>query len=532
MWKISKSWIVLVVLAGISSTLAQVPQQAQVPNHHINARRGVPSNFSCESQGTPISYCIWERPADPTKNLSVIYLEFSGDTRPGQQSKKPGYFLTGDGLDKGQCGLKINRVEDTDNGVWQCTLLTSSGSQRGQVHLSILQKPSAPQYVNNVEPMYEDTKTIQPEKITCYSTNGVPRPKFQWFIGDEQITSDLSPLNETTAGNSLYTFQELRNHRFSFKDHGKKLRCVVVHEALSDTDMKEVLMNIEVRYRPRSVRSDGREVDRGIGIQADLGEEKVILLNVSSNPPPRVVWVVDGKQLEQGTNTELFEAIPMRHVAPSVYEVALKIKSVDDEVLTKRIELKVSNDLGVADYVININSSSSDGLSAGGILGIVLAILVLIILIAVGVVYTRARGLLCFKGDDGTASEKERMDGDSTGVAATAEEKPATQGFGARLSALYENLVKKKDKGAAVPVDEEAPKEKDSKEKDGEGGGDSKDPEKKGDDIVYAELDLARSAAESQRPEVRDDKTEYAEIVGVVSKDDSAKKTPEASPKK
>lgn len=111
--------------------------------------------------------------------------------------------------------------------------------------------------------------------------------------------------------------------------------------------------------RPRSVRSDGREVDRGIGIQADLGEEKVILLNVSSNPPPRVVWVVDGKQLEQGTNTELFEAIPMRHVAPSVYEVALKIKSVDDEVLTKRIELKVSNDLGVADYVININSSSS-----------------------------------------------------------------------------------------------------------------------------------------------------------------------------
>lgn len=145
------------------------------------------------------------------------------------------------------------------------------------------------------------------------------------------------------------------------------------------------------------------------------------------------------------------------------------------------------------------------------------------------------------------------MDGESTGGGAVAEEKPTTQGFGARMSALYANLLKKKDKGVPVPVDEEAPKviyievvqhvrkqgillkyyiilqEKDPKEKEGDG----KDPEKKGDDIVYAELDLARSADESQRPDRSDDKTEYAEIVGVVSKDDSApKKTPEGSPKK
>lgn len=87
----------------------------------------------------------------------MIYLEFSGDTRPGQQSKKPGYFLTGDGLDKGQCGLKINRVEDTDNGVWQCTLLTSSGSQRGQVHLSILRKS----YMHKISPLVKTTPSFK-----------------------------------------------------------------------------------------------------------------------------------------------------------------------------------------------------------------------------------------------------------------------------------------------------------------------------------------------------------------------------------
>ncbi len=41
------------------------------------------------------------------------------------------------------------------------------------------EKPTAPQFVANLDPMEEGTKSIQPEKITCYSTNGVPRPKFQ-----------------------------------------------------------------------------------------------------------------------------------------------------------------------------------------------------------------------------------------------------------------------------------------------------------------------------------------------------------------
>jgi hypothetical protein len=98
---------------------------------------------------------------------------------------------------------------------------------------------------------------------------------------------------------------------------------------------------------------DGREGDRGIAVQAELGEEKVIFLNVSSNPPPRVSWIIDGKQLEQGRNNEVFEPIPLRNVAPFLYEIALKIKSVDDEVLAKRIELKVTNDLGVADYILH-----------------------------------------------------------------------------------------------------------------------------------------------------------------------------------
>jgi len=64
--------------------------------------------------------------------------------------------------------------------------------------------------------------------------------------------------------------------------------------------------------------------------------------------------------------------------------------------------------------------------------------------------------------------------------------------------------------------------------------------EKKPDDIVYAELDLARNEGAEQKPEVVvrgvDDKTEYAEIVGVAPQvktvdETSEKKSPKGSPK-
>ena len=66
------------------------------------------------------------------------------------------------------------------------------------------------------------------------------------------------------------------------------------------------------------------------------------------------------------------------------------------------------------------------------------------------------------------------------------------------------------------------------KEKDGKEDGAPE--EKKGDDIVYAELDLAQTGGDGKRS-VRpaEDKTEYAEIVGVAPQSDGDK-SPRKSP--
>jgi hypothetical protein len=97
-----------------------------------------------------------------------------------------------------------------------------------------------------------------------------------------------------------------------------------------------------------------------LDVRADLGEEKIIAVNISSNPSPtRVTWSINGKPLEQGQSNEFFEAARQRQVGPTVVEVALKMKSVTEENLQKKIELRVENSLGIAEYDIYVQSSAN-----------------------------------------------------------------------------------------------------------------------------------------------------------------------------
>jgi len=73
---------------------------------------------------------------------------------------------------------------------------------------------------------------------------------FLVILDDQLLTENLSPINETkqstSSGEIVYTFQKLTNHRFSYRDNGKKLRCVVVHDALNENDKKEVSTDIRI----------------------------------------------------------------------------------------------------------------------------------------------------------------------------------------------------------------------------------------------------------------------------------------------
>lgn len=95
-------------------------------------------------------------------------------------------------------------------------------------------------------------------------------------------------------------------------------------------------------------------------MQAELGEEKIVSLNVSSNPRPTVVeWNVDGKVIKEGQASERYEALSIKEVETGIWEASLRIKGVEEDDLTKKFDLKLENQYGAANFVISINSSSA-----------------------------------------------------------------------------------------------------------------------------------------------------------------------------
>lgn len=120
--------------------LSYAQNPAYVPTAIIGATIGGPTNFTCQSHGIPIGTCLWERDAPAGSNNGLI-LNFNPSNSREGEGPQPGYTYLGDGLEKGECGVVIQNVKDTDNGNWKCTLITNTGQlYRGVVEIGILSK--------------------------------------------------------------------------------------------------------------------------------------------------------------------------------------------------------------------------------------------------------------------------------------------------------------------------------------------------------------------------------------------------------
>lgn len=83
--------------------------------------------------------------------------------------------------------------------------------------------------------------------------------------------------------------------------------------------------------------------------------------------------------------------------------MTLTIAGLTLEDLSKRYQLQASNQVGVQDYVVLLSSldaevDESGGVGVGGIIGIVLAALIVLVAIAL-IIMARATGRWCFRGE-------------------------------------------------------------------------------------------------------------------------------------
>ena len=83
--------------------------------------------FSCESQGQPLSSCLWGKAQNGQHQ--VIVTDQHGVQEEDQQTSIEGIsYSIGHELDAGKCSVNIESVSEDDFGRWSCTLVSKSGA--------------------------------------------------------------------------------------------------------------------------------------------------------------------------------------------------------------------------------------------------------------------------------------------------------------------------------------------------------------------------------------------------------------------
>uniref|UniRef100_A0A1B6GGZ2 Ig-like domain-containing protein n=1 Tax=Cuerna arida TaxID=1464854 RepID=A0A1B6GGZ2_9HEMI len=324
--------------------------------------------------------------------------------KKGRLTQGVEYF--GQGLEAGECGAFIKRVEKKHHGDISCSLTRESDGigRVGTMHLIVAIPPEPPTLRVSVG-TGSGTETgprVYKEKdqliATCTVKNGRPAANISWFLGDEPVTEGLPMAVETCMqqDNGLCTIQQNLTRILQAADHKKQLKCVSSHHSFKDRP-QETTFEISVTYPPRKKSEPIHFFNL---VEGALGEAKV---TVEANPQPQITWAIGGDHIYENSNNGRFSVKRTEPKGPGQYETVLLIDDLTKEDTMKEYKVTAHNDLGETEYTIILSTSEEPPkvLEMGAdIIIIIIVTIGLLIVVIGGVFYARAKGKLCFAARD------------------------------------------------------------------------------------------------------------------------------------
>ncbi|XP_062564234.1 fasciclin-3-like isoform X2 [Armigeres subalbatus] len=333
--------------------------------------------------GRPIQFCTFTL---PNSNQQVVL----NPDNPG----KDGMSYFGAGFQAGACGVTIDRITTAHNGQLKCSLFDTDRSNEGFINVVVAVAPEQPQ-IQLERPTSASAFEVNTEMVAhCIARYGNPAASLYWFLDNEPIYEGVSQpeyQEEENQGYSVYV--TLRRHILA-SDSGKHLICRAKHVAYRD-EMSETSLQIVVNYAPQALPET---TVHGL----TLGRTVDVTVAIHANPMPQVTWTVDGVTIEQGQEHDRYAARVPERLENGAYNVTLTIAGLTLEDLSRRYQLQASNQVGMQDYTILLSSQNAEvdesgGVGVGGIIGIVLAALIVLVAIAL-IIMARATGRWCFRG--------------------------------------------------------------------------------------------------------------------------------------
>ncbi|KAF4523024.1 hypothetical protein B566_EDAN007454, partial [Ephemera danica] len=168
-----------VLLIGYIVTGEQIKCPVDVDPAQQERREGDEFRFVCRV-GQAIDTCRIEL---PTHNFYIF--------KNGSKSTDPQvYDYFGNGLQVGDCGLLLHKIDLTHHGVFKCIMSFphSIAQAHGQTQLIVAKSPQS----QEMTPIGKELRTGDKLNATCKVKNSRPAAKISWFIDDEPITSGVS----------------------------------------------------------------------------------------------------------------------------------------------------------------------------------------------------------------------------------------------------------------------------------------------------------------------------------------------------
>ncbi|XP_061513765.1 fasciclin-3 isoform X1 [Anopheles gambiae] len=472
-----------------------------------------------ENQENVELHCRIGRPAQ----LCLIRMPGLNDQialSPTEKSPVAGYHYHGEGLDKGSCGVRIDRVTADNAGLMNCTLFVDGRGLTGSIEIVVAFPPQQP-VIEVVQGNLANVEVNSQLMFRCTAERGNPAANLSWFLDQEQIYEGVQfpevpeEYYDERSNKHMFTATSTLKRAVRAEDNGKRLTCQAQHlaypEGVSRTDLI-----LDVNFQPQALPD---QVVYGL----QLGRTATASMVIKANPSPHVMWNIDGTDYHQGTEQGRY-AVPIPEaLGNNRYNVSLTIAGLTLEDLSKTYVLRASNNFGVEEYRLTLRSqdevfSESSSFGTGEIVGLVLAVVIVLLAVAL-IVGARATGRWCFRGKNSSTSTSAAKIGETSDTESAEVKQPMTKtqrlknifakrlqrGGGAGTNELPEEIVTTPDVAA---VDEQ-----DTKPSDGAGK-----PTKDDQTLVYAELELKPAAGEisfvNKPPAaVSNESTEYAEIM-------------------
>jgi len=385
----------LVHCAILLAVIFQANGNIEVSEKSVEVRTGDDAMLGCSTPSSKIEFCQFKSPSGESFIL-----------REGIQHDNGRITYNGEDT-ASDCGIKITKIEEKDNGLWTCSITTIVDSSAQIVEENVEVIVSKPPNKVKIEVDGAESSNLivnyresRNKKVSCVADGARPAATFSWTLGEDPFNGNIEDMEAVKYDDGSMRQVQVLNYEAEPSHNGKALSCIVHHSGFTQDDIRANrnmdTLYLDVQFQP--VAADHPQSFYNL----QLGSKKEIHMSFRAHPKPtQVFWTMyDDSNVGEGgesLNKRFIADVLQEGPNDGMFTAKLIINEVMEEDAGSENKLTVTNELGTTVYpfTLSLGDKPASAAGTGPVIAIVIVAIIIIIVIVVAVI-ARSQGMLCF----------------------------------------------------------------------------------------------------------------------------------------